>query len=487
MGQFDMVKDFFLGISRSRVSLVGSMLVTITTPFLFGYMLADTVWHIKNPYFGAAVYLALGPIFLAGLAMIFIGAFFFRGDREVHLFTLEYLRRYFTEPELFGRLRRNVFLIVLLTSVNFVIFSMFLYRAYHYMESTQFCGQFCHTVMNPEHTAYKNSPHSRVSCVECHIGAGADWFVKSKISGARQLLAVAAATYPTPIETPVHGLRPARETCEQCHRPELFHGEKLEITKRFMPDEGNTAIYDVLLMKIGSAGDRVQSSHGIHWHIAPENRITYRSTDHSRMVIPEVILTQADGTEIVFRTADADSLLQDGSGQQEVRDMDCIDCHNRPSHIYLPADEALDRKLAEGLISQDFPFIKRQALELISVEHASTGIAHDAIRNGLRSWYQEHYPRLIEERQQLFDKTVEGVVAAYAENVFPEMNVKWGTYVNHIGHGPDFDIGCFRCHDDLHESVDGKVISADCSTCHVLLAIEEPEPAILKTLQGGSL
>ena len=120
---------------------------------------------------------------------------------------------------MFGRLRRNVFLIVLLTSVNFAVFSMFLYRAYHYMESTQCCGQFCHTVMAPEHTAYENSPHSRVACVECHIGSGADWFVNSKISGARQLIAVATATDPTPIQTPVHGLRPARDTCEECHRP----------------------------------------------------------------------------------------------------------------------------------------------------------------------------------------------------------------------------------------------------------------------------
>ncbi len=486
MGQFDMVKDFFLGISRSRVSLVGSMLVTITTPFLFGYMLADTVWHIKNPYFGAAVYLALGPIFLAGLAMIFIGAFFFRGDRDVHLFTLEYLRRYFTDPELFGRLRRNVFLIVLLTSVNFVIFSMFLYRAYHYMESTQFCGQFCHTVMNPEHTAYKNSPHSRVSCVECHIGAGADWFVKSKISGARQLLAVAAGTYPTPIETPVHGLRPARETCEECHRPELFHGDKLEVTQRFLSDEGNSAVQNVLLMKIGSAGDRVQSSHGIHWHIAPENKITYRSTDHSRMVIPEVILTQADGTEIIFRTAEADALLGNAV-KSEAREMDCIDCHNRPSHIYLPADAALDRKLAEGLIPQSLPYIKRQGLELISAEYATTDMARTTISNGLREWYQEHYPQLIKEQPQIIDRAVAGVVAAYTENVFPEMKVNWGTYVNHISHGPDFDIGCFRCHDDMHESADGKVISADCNTCHILLAIEEPDPPIMKTLQGKSL
>jgi hypothetical protein len=484
MGQFDMVKDFFLGISRSRVSLIGGMIVTITTPFLLAYMLADTVWHIKNPYFGAAVYLALGPFFLGGLAMIFVGAFFFRGDRDVHLFTLQYLRKYFTEPELFGRLRKNVFLIVLLTSVNFAVFSMFLYRAYHYMESTQFCGQFCHTVMNPEHTAYENSPHSRVSCVECHIGSGADWFVKSKISGARQLLAVAASTYPTPIATPVHGLRPARETCEECHRPELFHGDKLSVTKRFLPNEGNTPVYDVLLMKIGSAGDRVQSSHGIHWHIAPENKITYRSTDHSRTVIPEVILTQADGTQTVFRTEDADELLNETVLQGEMREMDCIDCHNRPSHIYLTPDDALDRKLAEGLIPNQLPFIKRQAMEVITASYETGDLARETITGKLNNWYQENYPELVAANPEMLADAVKGVVAAYSDNVFPEMKVEWGTYTNHITHGPDFDIGCFRCHDDMHETPDGKTISADCNTCHTLLAIEEENPKILKELQG---
>jgi hypothetical protein len=341
--------------------------------------------------------------------------------------------------------------------------------------------------MEPEYTAYKNSPHSRVACVECHIGSGADWFVKSKISGARQLLAVATASYPTPIETPVHGLRPARDTCEECHRPELFHGDKLNVSKSFLPDEQNSVAYDILLMKIGSAGDRAQSSHGIHWHVAPENKITYRATDHSRMIIPEITLTQADGTQTVFRTSDAEELLQETGQGGNVREMDCIDCHNRPSHIYLPAEEALDRKLAEGDIPQELPYIKRQAMGLITASYATTQLAREAITNGLSSWYKENYSQLVAEKPQLLEEAVVGVVAAYSENVFPEMNVEWGTYVNHIGHGPDFDIGCFRCHDDMHESPDGKTISADCNTCHTLLAIEEETPAILKTLQGENL
>ncbi|MCK4509822.1 MAG: hypothetical protein KAU27_14835, partial [Desulfuromonadales bacterium] len=268
---------------------------------------------------------------------------------------------------------------------------------------------------------------------------------------------------------------------------ELFHGDKLRITKRFLPDEKNSAVHDVLLMKIGSAGDRAKSSHGIHWHVAPENKITYRSTDHSRMVIPEVILTEADGTQTVFRTPDADELFEEATSADEMREMDCIDCHNRPSHIYLLPDDALDLKLAAGNIPRDLPYIKRQAMEVITVSYETSELAHDAITNQLNNWYKKNYPQLVKTNPELLDRAITGVIAAYSENVFPKMKVEWGTYVNHITHGPDFDIGCFRCHDDMHESPDGKTISADCNTCHTLLAIEEEDPAILRTLQGQEM
>lgn len=484
MERLQVVKDFFLGISRSRISLIGAMLVTIVGPMLLGYMLVDSLSHVANPYFGGAVYLLLGPVFLGGLAMIFAGAFLFRGKREVHLFTLEYLRKYFTDPVLFKRLRRNLFLIVLLTSVNFTIFSLFLYRAYHYMESTAFCGQFCHSVMSPEYTAYKNGPHSQVACVECHIGAGADWFVKSKISGARQLVAVVANTYPRPIPTPVHGLRPARDTCEKCHRPELFHGDKLYVRNHFLPDEKNSEVHNVLMMKIGSAGDRAQSSHGIHWHVAPQNAVTYRTVDPKRMIIPEVTLKTADGKEVVFRTDDADEKLKAAGEKIETRTMDCIDCHNRPSHVYLSMEDALNRKILEGSIPRELPFIKRQAVEVVSAKYPDSKTAKEAIASSLTTWYQANQATLVAANPELLAKAIAGVQEAYAQNVFPEMNIGWGTYVTQIGHGEEFDHGCFRCHDDQHKSADGKVISGDCNTCHTLLAQDEANPAILKTLRG---
>ncbi len=94
--------------------------------------------------------------------------------------------------------------------------------------------------MEPEHTAYQNSPHARVKCVDCHVGSGAGWYVRSKLSGAYQVYAVLANVYPRPIPTPIKNLRPARETCEQCHWPSHFSGQKEVINTYFKSDEQNT-------------------------------------------------------------------------------------------------------------------------------------------------------------------------------------------------------------------------------------------------------
>jgi nitrate/TMAO reductase-like tetraheme cytochrome c subunit len=478
----DIVSAFTKGIARSRVSLVGAMVVTAVFPFLFGAILYDLTAHIDNTYMAALIYMILGPAFIGGLVLVFLGLFFFKGKEEVRLFTMDYLRDFFTDPTKFNKMRKLVFFAVFLTGVNIFIMGLLAYRGYHYMESNGFCGQFCHTVMNPEYTAYQNSPHSRVNCVECHIGSGATWFVKSKISGARQLAAVAFGTYPRPIETPVHGLRPARDTCEECHRPEKFHGDKLVIRDKFLDDEENTHVQSVLLMKIGSAGDRTTSAHGIHWHVAPENKIIYKAADWQRTVIPEVVLQQADGTEKVFRTR-TDSEIE----HADVREMDCIDCHNRPTHIYLPPGRAIDNKILEGKIPSEIPFIKKKAMEVVQKEYATQDEARTRIATDLTAWYKQNYPEIGQDNPEKLQKAITGIQEAYSENVFPEMKIEWNTYTNHIGHTEDFDfsIGCLRCHNDMHETESGEVISMDCDTCHLVLAQDEEDPEVLRTLGGG--
>ena len=186
--------------------------------------------------------------------------------------------------------RRTLEYVATATVLNLLILGTASYRGVAYMDSTTFCGKTCHTVMDPEYTAYQNSPHSRVACVDCHIGPGAGWFVKSKLSGLRQVFAVTFHTYSRPIPSPVKYLRPARETCEQCHWPQRFTGDKFLVNTSYKDDEKNTPQTDVLLLKVG--GRTWQGSVGIHGHHLADNaRIRYISTDAERQTIPVVDYT----------------------------------------------------------------------------------------------------------------------------------------------------------------------------------------------------
>ncbi len=481
----DILKAFVSGIARSKVSLIGAIIATVTFPVLLVSAVLDLQGVVHNPYFGFIIYMVLGPLFITGLVLVFLGLFFFKGKEDVGIFTYDYLKDQFTAPERFKKVRKLIILATALTVLNIFVIALISYTGYHYTESVGFCGQFCHTVMEPEYVAYQNSPHSRVRCVDCHIGEGAQWFVKSKISGARQLAAVALKTYSTPIETPVHGLRPARDTCEQCHRPELFHGEKLYIKDKFLDDEKNTHVQTVLLMKIGSGGYRGSEAHGIHWHVAPENQISYTHTDRGRENITEVTLTKPNGTKVLFKGESEEESAEVGAsdgheGGQRV--MDCIDCHNRPTHVYLGPNEALDNKILHDEIPRELPFIKRQAMELITMEYPTHEEAKNNIATELRAWYRQNYPELVNDNMPLLEKAIIGIQNAYVENVFPEMKIEWNTYESFLGHNNES--GCFRCHDDTHETKAGETISMDCETCHIILAEDEEAPEILNTLRG---
>lgn len=476
----DIPRTFVRGIARSWISMLGAIIVTVVFPFLAGTLLYDTFLHIENPYLSGFIYMILGPAFIVGLVLVFIGLFFARGKEEVRIFALDYIRDKLTDEANYTRIRSLIFVGIFLTCINVLVVGILAYSGYHYMESNAFCGEVCHVPMTPEYTAYQNSAHSRVDCVECHIGSGASWFVKSKISGARQLYAVIADTFSRPIETPVHGLRPARDTCEQCHRPEKFHGDRLLIKDKYLEDEENTHVQTVLLMKIGSAGDRATESHGIHWHVAPENEITYKAADWERSIIPEVTLNTEDGGQVTYRSPDADEQIAEASHLQE-RVLDCIDCHNRPSHVYKTADQALDNKIFTNVIPQDLPFIKREAKEIVSVEYRTQDEARTAIANGLANFYQSEYPEIYQNQRRLVDQAIAGVQSAYVENVFPEMNIQWETYTNNLGHD-----GCWRCHNYEHAADNGNLISMDCDVCHTILAEEEDDPEVLEELLGGS-
>jgi hypothetical protein len=309
--------------------------------------------------------------------------------------------------------------------------------------------------------------------VECHIGEGANWFVKSKLSGSWQLVSVAFDLYPRPIPVPVHNLRPARETCEQCHWPDKFIDDRFKVNTHFAEDEANTATKTVLLMKVG--GRFAGRSQGIHWHVDPDHVVRYRS-DEKRQVMYEVEMEAKDGTRHRFVGPAAGS--PEAAGATEWRTMDCVDCHNRPTHIYRAPEQELDAALLDRRIDSSLPYVRREGLKALQAEYPSHAAAREGIARTIGGFYAQSYPQVAADKKDAVAAAGQALGDIWAWNVFPDMNVKWGTYRNHIGHPADMsgDVGCFRCHDEEHKTADGKAISQDCGTCHEVLAQDEKDP-----------
>jgi NapC/NirT cytochrome c family, N-terminal region len=462
---------FFL--SRNPISLIGVVLTTSSAitliSFWFYFVFLPGPPH---PYLGILIFLTLPAVFILGLVLIPIGILLRRRTLRLRG---ELLKEYPQIDLALPWVRRAFSLVGVLTFVNFAVFGTASYESVSYMDSTQFCGQTCHTVMTPEFTAYQNSPHSRVECVACHIGPGASWFVRSKLSGTRQLFAVAFHTYSRPIPSPVEHLRPARETCEQCHWPQRFTGDKFLVKQKFQDDEKNTRVYTVLLMKVG--GVTWQGRVGIHGrHLDTGSRIRYISIDRQREVIPVVEYVDDKGKTITFTSTDVKATPEQ-LAKGEHREMDCVDCHNRPTHTFELPESAVDKQMASGSVSPDLPFIKKKAVELLKANYPDQDTARQGIIDGLNQFYRASYPQVYATRRTLVQQSAEEIAAIYLRNVFPSMRLIWGAHPNNLGHMDS--PGCFRCHDGSHTSADGQTIPNDCSTCHSLLAMEEEKPKIL--------
>lgn len=472
------MRFFFLVVTRHPASLAGAAITTAAAFLiltLFGLELAGVE---GGPYIGILTYLVLPCFFLLGLALVPLGTALHARRK----------RRAARRGEPLGpplpiidlnkeRTRRLALTFSGLTLANLVILSVATYKGVEVMDSTEFCGATCHQVMQPEYTAYQRSPHARVGCVSCHIGPGAGWFVKSKLSGSYQVISVAFGLYPRPIPTPVHNLRPARETCEQCHWPAKFVGDRLKVLTRFRDDEANTPTQTVLLVKVG--GLRGRTAQGIHWHVDPAIELRYRA-DEKREIVHEVELKLPDGTVKSFRRPGGAENSGPDRGEGW-RVMDCVDCHNRPTHVFRTPQREVDLALEDGRLDRSLPYIRREAVRALEGSYPSHEAARRAIRERIETFYADTYPQIVASKREAIETAAKVLGDLYCANVFPAMNVQWGTYPNHIGHQDS--PGCFRCHDEELTTILGEAISQDCSLCHSLLAVEEESPEILPRLQ----
>ncbi len=465
---------FLLG--QNPLTLAGAVLTTSSAVTLIAFWVYDVIIPgPPHPYIGILLFLILPGIFVIGLILIPVGILL----RRRRLRASGQLSAAYPQIDLHQPMvRQGLFLVGIATFLNVLIFGTASFRGVTYMDSTQFCGQTCHTVMTPEFTAYQGSPHAHVECVDCHIGPGAGWFVRSKLSGVRQVFAVTFHTYSRPIPAPVKYLRPARETCEQCHWPQRFTGDKFVVKTTFKEDEKNTPQTTVLLMKIG--GRTWQGSVGIHGrHLNEGSRIQYISIDEKRQVIPVVYYTDDQGKQVEYVSSEIKATKQQLDAGER-RSMDCVDCHNRPTHAFDLPENALNRAMAAGQISPELPYIRKEALELLKAEYPDREAAKQRIDEGLNAFYRAKYPQVYDSRRSLVQQAAGSISEIYLRNIFPEMKITWGVHPSNIGHNDS--PGCFRCHDGSHTSADGKVIANDCDTCHSILAMEEEKPKILTDL-----
>ena len=460
-------------------SLIG-IIVAASSFFAAVCLIAiDYFRSFNNPYMGILTYILTPAFLVAGLVLISAGAWWERRRRR-RMRPGEIPR--FPRLDLNVPRQRNAFVAVVVATFLFLILTALgSYRTYEFTESVAFCGTTCHTIMRPEYAAYQESPHARVACVQCHIGPGAGWFVKSKLSGAYQVYATLARRYPRPIATPIKNLRPAQQTCEQCHWPQKFYGAAERVLHHYLPDEHNTPWTIRMLLHIGGGDPSFGPAGGIHWHMNIANRIEYIATDSQRQVIPWVRVTDARGKVTVYQDAGGPlSAAQVAAARP--RTMDCIDCHNRPTHIFNAPVTAVNLALSTGRIDAGIPYIKQQAVRILSARYPSGDSAQRAIPAALNAFYTSNHPETGRPDSARLLGSVAEVQALYSHNFFPGMKVDWRAYPDNIGH-LNFP-GCFRCHDGNHVSADGRSITHDCKACHTIIAQGSGEAPATVTAAG---
>ena len=446
---------------RNYISFIGLAIAAAGfTSFLLLFLIQWSGSN-ENPYTDLITFIFVPSILLFGLFIALVGVLLERRRRrgKTHAEIAAYPVLDLNDPR-----KRRSLVVMLCLGFIFLFMSAFgSYRAYEYTESVTFCGQACHDVMKPEFVAYNASPHAKIRCVECHVGGGAEAYVNSKFAGMRQLVGVVTGHFNRPIQTPVHNMRAATETCQKCHWSEKFHGDELKVFNHYAYDEQNSLNQTRMLVKVGGGDPNSGPVGGIHWHMNIGNEVTYVSVDDKREVIPWVRVKDRTGNIVEYKTKDAAMTAPDIERANK-RKMDCIDCHNRPTHIYLSPNEAIDRSLDAGRLSIELPFIKAKAVEALSGQYATNDEAVAAIARIINDYYRMSYADLAASKPELIGAAVAEVQHVYQTYFFPEMKTDWRAHPNNIGHYNAQ--GCFRCHDGQHFSPEGKVIRNECSICH---------------------
>jgi hypothetical protein len=458
---------FFYG--NNWLSLLGGAITMASSMVLIGFWVVSAFGRggSSNPYLGILFDLLLPGVFVAGLVLVLAGILV----RRAFLRSTDQVPSFFPEISLHDpAFRRGLDVVIVLTAINFVVVGISCYRGVAYMDTVSFCGATCH-VMAPENAAYHVSSHAGVACTECHVAPGAGGYIHAKVNGTKQLFMVITDHYPKPIMAD-HKIPVASATCLNCHNPRSEIGDKLLITRYFADDAQNTQTSSMTVLHVGGE-DALGHLSGIHG--AHLSKIEYIATDSEDQTIPWVRKTNADGSTTEFIASGV--AIPNGAIP---RVMDCIGCHNRAAHSFDTAEGALGKMMAQGSPNASLPFLHKEGLSLLNTKYDSQQDAKARITSSLITFYRSQYPAVWNAQQSQIHTSADTLVKIYMDNVFPAMNVHWGTHPNNIGHTDT--AGCFRCHDGNHTSKSGATITNDCSLCHNLVVSNEAHPKLLNDL-----
>jgi hypothetical protein len=457
------------------ITLLGTVVVTSSGVTILVALTIDLTSKGLNTYAAAILFLVMPGLLLLGLLLIPFGLFIERrrarrsGGAPAEADSVQAAFARAMQSEI---VRRRVAFVLLMTTLNVLIFSSVTYRAVTFMDSPKFCGTVCHSVMQPEYDAYNHSPHNRVACVECHIGGGAQALFKAKVNGLRQVWGVATGRFSRPIGTPVHDMRPASETCAHCHQPDRQSGTRLGFRVHFKPDEANTPQVTAIMMHVGGADTRTGDWSGIHFHASTRYQIRYELLDDKRQAIGKI--QKLDGVKVVKEWLPPKGVDRKVLG---TRTMDCVDCHNRATHVYDGTpDHALTLAFADGRLDRNVPWLYQVGLAVLGANTPPRAQAEGHFRQALDAGYRRDHAQQKPPPDKL-DGAARALAAIYLRNVYPEMKLSWNNYATLIGHGgPDpgtTKTQCFRCHAGDHVTADGQELSSKCELCHEVVAKDE--------------
>ncbi len=449
---------------RHPLAAVGGALFIAGGALFIVLLLLTFTSPVSNPYRALVTFILVPFVITLGAVLFLISVWLqVRNARRRGEKVRFSLRIDPTDP----KYMRNLWLFLGLVAGLVIVIIYSGTKAYDATDSVAFCGATCHTVMKPEYTTYHESSHARVHCVDCHIGPGASFWVKSKIDGLRQVWKTIFNTYERPIKTPIENLRPAQQTCEQCHWPNKFYGDNLVTHTFYRTDEQNSPWTINMLVKIGGGNPRTGALEGIHWHMVVSTKIEYMATDFERQHIPWVRAITIDGDTAIF-TRPGDSVPNPDDPNVQIRKFDCMDCHNRPSHDFQPPAISLNLALSSRRLSPDIPYIRKEGLELLNAEYKTKEEADDSIGTNLFKYYKANYPQVVDSNMAELEQAHKTLTTIYNESFFPAMKTDYRGRFNNLGHF--VNDGCFRCHDGEMKDQNGNVLPHDCNTCHVIVA-----------------